>query len=203
MTTNMMKFQKVSFLFLSLAFGTFFLAACGDDDEPEEENVEEIITNATLTFTPTEGGTAITATATDPDGDGAGELTVDGPINLAANTAYTMTIDLLNGLENESISEEVEEEADEHMFFFAWQDGAFSNPVGNGNVDNRVDIVNYLDNDDNQLPLGLMTSWITGDAVSGGTFRVILKHQPDIKTATSTANDGESDMDITWTLNVQ
>lgn len=192
-----------SYLLLAgFAFTSMFLTSCNDDEEPEEEDVEEVITDVTLTFTPDGGGTAITATATDPDGEGAQGLAVDGPVNLAANTTYTLTIDLQNSIENESITEEIEEEDDEHMFFFSFTDGAFSNPAGNGNVDNRSDAVNYEDEDGGGLPLGLETTWTTGDA-SNGTFRVILKHQPDIKTATSTANDGESDIDISWTLNIQ
>lgn len=190
-------------LLLGFVFTSLFLTSCGDDDEPEEEEVEEVITDVTLTFTPVGGGAAITATATDPDGEGAQGLAVDGPVNLAANTMYTLTIDLRNSIENESITEEIEEEDDEHMFFFSWTDGAFSSPMGNGNVDNRADAVNYADEDSGMLPLGLETTWTTGDA-SSGSFRVILKHQPEgIKTATSTANDGESDIDISWTLNIQ
>lgn len=195
--------SKRSSLFLLglLTFSAFFLASCGDDDEPDAENVEEIITDVTLTFTPAGGGTAITATAIDPDGEGVQGL-MSGPVNLAANTTYTLTLNLENKLENESISEEVEEEADEHMFFFGWAEGAFTDPTGNGNIDNRTDDMNYSDSDDDGLPLGLETSWTTAGA-SEGSFRIILKHQPDIKSATSTANDGESDLDITWTLNIQ
>jgi len=197
-----MKLKNSIILMCALLSTAVFLNSCGDDDGPEEENVEEIITDVTLTFTPEGGGTAITATAVDPDGEGAQELAVSGPVNLSANTTYTLTLDLQNSLEMESISDEVREEADEHMFFFAWTDGAFSDPAGNGNADNRADAVNYEDMDGGNLPLGLTTSWTTGDA-SNGTFRVVLKHQPDIKSATSTVNDGESDIDITWTLNVQ
>ena len=194
-------FKNSFFLLAGLTCGTFLLSSCGDD-EPEAENVEEIITDATLTFTPEGGGAQVTATAVDPDGEGVQGLQVSGPIQLAANTTYTLTIDLVNGLENESISEEVEEEADEHMLFFGFSNNLFLDPLGNGNVDNRSDDVNYNDADSNNLPLGLETSWTTGDTGSG-TFRVILKHQPDIKTVTSSSEDGESDMDITWTLNIQ
>ena len=37
--------------------------------------------------------------------------------------------------------------------------------------------------------------------MSGGTFRTVLKHQPDIKTAVSGVSDGGTDLDITWTVN--
>jgi len=197
--------MKKSILFLSaLMMGSILLYSCEDDDVPPEENEEEVITDVTLTFTPDGGGDAITALAEDPDGEGPDDLEVLGPIELAANTTYTLTIDLLNDIEGESITEEVEEEDEEHMFFFGWTDGIFSDPTGDGNIGagNRADAVNYVDTDDDGNPLGLETTWTTGDAATG-TFRVILKHQPDIKTDTSDSTDGETDTDLTWDITIQ
>jgi hypothetical protein len=184
-----------------------FLASCNDDDEPTKEDTPELITNATLTFTPAGGGGAITATATDPDGEGVQDITIDGPINLAANTSYTLTIELRNELADPNdaaynITEEVQEEGDEHMFFFSWTGNVFSDPGGNGNIDNRADAVNYNDEDGNGHPLGVSTSWTTSTA-SSGNFRVVLKHQPDLKTATSASTAGETDLDIEFDINVQ
>ena len=154
-----------------IVLGMAFLSACGDD-EPEVENVEEVITNVTLTFTPADGGTAVTATATDPDGEGSQGLAVDGAITLAAGTSYTLSVELFNSIENEDITEEIMEEDDEHQFFFAWTAGSFATPMGDGNIDTASDPVSYNDTDDNSLPVGLSTNWITGDAVSGSSFRV-------------------------------
>src|SRR5688572_1461964 len=64
------------------------LSSCDDDDEPKKEDVPELITKATLTFTPVIGGSAVVATASDPDGDGVQDIQVDGPINLTANSSY-------------------------------------------------------------------------------------------------------------------
>ena len=36
-----------------------------------------------------------------------------------------------------------------------------------------------------------------------GSFNVVLKHQPGVKSATSTANDGGTDVDITFDISVQ
>ncbi len=186
---------------------------CADDDVPPEENEEETITDITLTFTPTTGAPVI-ATWKDADGEGAGDPVLT-PIILAANTTYTLIINLVNAIdpdEPENITEEVEEEAKEHMFFFGWTGGLFSDPTGDGNLGagNRADPVNYEDDDDDAsdpddvaLPLGLETNWTTGDATTGGTFRVVLKHQPDIKLTTSDSTDGESDVDISWAITVQ
>jgi len=198
------RMKKMNYLLgLGLLLGITTLAGCTDNEAPEIENEEEIITDVTLTFIPDGGGTAIVAAAQDPDGEGVGELAIVSDIVLAANTSYTLTLDLENSIAGESIAEEVEEEADEHMFFFGWTAGLFTDPTGDGNIgaNNRADPVNYEDVDDNGEPLGLETTWTTGDATTG-TFRVILKHQPDIKSAASTSNDGESDIDITWGITI-
>lgn len=197
--------KKAFIMSSAIAFASMF-AACSDDD-PKKENTPELITKATLTFTPTGGGTAVIATATDPDGEGVQDLTVDGPIELATGTSYTLAITLINGLadpgdDEYNITAEVEEEGHEHMFFFGWTNNVFSNPAGNGNIDARADAVNYNDEDDNGLPIGLSTSWTSATSAASGTFTVMLKHQPDLKSETSTSSTGESDLDITFTINV-
>jgi len=88
--------------------------------------------------------------------------------------------------------------------FFSFTDNAFSNPTGDGNIDNASDVINYNDVDGNNNPLGLSTTWITGaSAVSAGTFTVRLQHQPDVKTATSGANDGDTDFELQFVMNIQ
>jgi Trk K+ transport system NAD-binding subunit len=175
-----------------------------DPNAPPCENEEEIITDVVLTFTPVDGGTPITATAQDPDGEGPLDLEIINDIELVESTEYTMTMTLTNSVEGEDITEEIMEEDDEHMFFFAFTDEVFTSPAGDGNVDNRPDPVNYNDFDENNLPVGLSTNWETecGEEVTTGTFRVILKHQPGIKSATTTVDDGGTDVDLTWTVNV-
>lgn len=184
-----------------------FVNACSDDIEPVREDMPELITKVTFTFTPDGGGTTVIAAASDPDGEGVQDLTIDGPINLEANTTYTLTIGLFNELAGPGsaeyyISDEVEEEGDEHLLFFAWTNNVFSDPDGNGNIDNRADAVNYNDEDVNGLPLGLSTTWTTSTTASG-KFRVVLKHQPELKSETSTVDEGETDLDIEFDINIQ
>jgi hypothetical protein len=198
--------KTLRFICLLLVAGSLlFLSGCKKDD-PKPENIPEAITKATLSFTPA-GGAPVIVTATDPDGDGPLPRTLSGPINLVKNVSYTLKITLINELAKPTdpeydIAAEVEEEADEHIFFFAWTNNTFSNPTGNGNVDNRSDAVNYVDRDTKGLPLGLETSWTTINATGSGTFQVMLKHQPDLKSATSKSTDGESDLDLTFNLTV-
>lgn len=182
-------------------------AGCSKDD-PKKEDTPELITTAALIFTPTGGGSAVVVSATDPDGEGVQDIAVDGPIDLAANTQYVLTIDLVNALvpddqPGHSVTDEVVEEGQEHMFFFGWSGSVFQTPTGDGNIDNRADEVDYIDLDAGGLPLGILTTWTSASAAGSGTFRVILKHQPGSKTATSGSSVGETDLDLTFTINVQ
>jgi len=184
----------------------------GCDDDPAKENTPELITQVKLTFTPLTTGSTVVVTATDPDGAGPQSLVVDGPIMLTQSTTYDLSIELINGLLNPSddgydITAEVEEEADEHQFFFRFSDGVFSSPTGTGNIKDNASTptgpINYQDADVNGKPLGLVTRWVTDNVeVSGKSFRIVLKHQPGIKSATSTSLDGETDLDITFELTV-
>lgn len=182
------------------------LSGCSKDD-PQKEDTPELITKATLTFTPTGGGTALVVSATDPDGEGVQNIAVDGPIDLAAGTQYVLTIDLINALvavgqPGYSITDEVEEEGQEHLFFFGWTSGVFQTPTGDGNIDHRADEVDYVDLDAGGLPIGLITTWTSAAATTSGTFRIILKHQPGTKTPTSDSSTGETDLDLTFTVNI-
>lgn len=199
-----MNYKK--FLFIP-AFALFFIG-CKDND-PVKEDVPELITKVTLTFS-SGSGEPIVVTATDPDGEGIQSIKTDGAIRLLKGVNYTLNIELVNGLADPSsdaynVTNEVESEGIEHMFFFAWTKDAFAAPTGNGNIDNRNDPVDYSESVDAKgLPLGLKTKWTASDvAVDGATFRVVLKHQPDLKSATSTSSDGETDVDLTFDLSVQ
>jgi hypothetical protein len=204
---NFIKINKLFFQFSAVALVSVFFAGC-DPDDPEKEDTPELITKVTLTFTPEGGGMAVIATATDPDGLGVQPLVINGPIELEKNKTYTLNISLLNELAASTapeynITAEVEEEGDEHMFFFSWTNSVFSNPDGNGNVDNRADPVNYEDEDVNGLPLGLQTLWHSADVASSGDFRIMLKHQPELKSATSDSEAGDTDVDVIFDIEIK
>lgn len=204
MRNSMIDLNKLP-LFVVLVLGSLVWSC--DEDEPEKEDTPELITKITLTFTPVGGGSPVVVTATDPDNIGSQDIVADGPISLKPNTTYSLGITLINGLadpadEDYNITNEVLEEADEHMFFFAWT-GGFNNPEGDGNIDNRADVVRYGDADENGLPLGLTTTWTTVGAVTTAkSFTILLKHQPDLKSATSTSQDGETDVNLEFDLEI-
>jgi hypothetical protein len=197
---------KFPFIYLIVASMFVSLFSSCDDNEPTKEDTPELITKATLTFTPQGGGTAVTAIATDPDGEGVQNLITTGPIDLLANTTYSLSITLINELADPTdaeydITEEVKEEGDEHMLFFSWTNNVFNNPAGNGNIDSRTDLINYSDEDTNGQPIGLESSWTTAGP-SSGKFRVVLKHQPGLKTATSGSTEGETDLVLEFDITV-
>lgn len=199
---NRLKRKMRSIWFVPLlAAGMLLQVGCKDEDLPPLENPEESIDKIILIFSPTEGA-PIQVNAVDPDGEGSQNMVASSDIVLKANTDYELFITFENTVTGEKISDEVSDESDEHMLFFEFTNDLFESPSGNGNMDNRADQVNYLDKDANNLPLGLITGWVTGDAKSG-TFRFVLKHQPDIKSATSGSTDGASDIDFTWNLVIE
>lgn len=176
---------------LFLFLGAISLMTACDDDAPEAENESETITTLGLTFVPQNGGTPLAFTAKDADGAGSGSIVIDN-ISLSANMTYTVAASLLNELESpaENITVEVFEEADEHRIFYEVAPASLLT-------------VTTTDQDSNNLPLGLATTWVTGEAGTG-TVTITLKHQPDgIKTATSTINDGETDVTVTFPVTVQ
>lgn len=196
-TQNHLVTRWLSRLFLgSFLLATLLLVSCGDDPEPANE--EELITTLTLTLTPTltpTGGDPITMTFKDLDGDGAGVpqyiySTGGDAAVLSASTTYTAEITLLNESVNpaENITEEIEEEADEHLFCFTVGGGA--------NID-----YSYADEDDNGLDVGLTTIWETG-AASTGTITIVLRHQPGTKTG-ACPGSGETDIEVTFNVAIQ
>lgn len=190
------------------AFAVLLLGLSGCSDDPVQENVPEMITRVTLTFTPVSGGAGtVVVTATDPDGDGPQDLVADHAIELTEGVEYDLAITLFNGLLSPGspgydLTEEIEEEGDEHQFFFGFSDGAFSSPTGKGNIAPSTGTINYRDEDANGLPIGLLTRWTAGPVQSNKNFRIVLKHLPGIKSESVTSEDGETDMDVSFVLNI-
>ncbi len=197
---------------LPLLAGIIFVIQACKNEDPQPENIPELITKVVLSFSPEGGGTILKVTATDPDGGGVQDMVVDGPINLLKNTQYTLSLELINELylpgdDDYNITAAVEEEGEEHQFFFSFSEGTFFSPVGIGNIkENETSTsgsINYSDADSSGLPIGIITSWTTANSISSDkSFRIILKHQPELKSSTSSSLDGESDIDITFVLNV-
>jgi len=201
--------QILNFRFIAILFAALTIVSCSEDDDaaPAEENEVEVITFVQLVFTNTADPTdVVVSTAVDNDGLGINDLTPVDAIRLSPDTEYTLSFVIENRLDPndiEDIGEEIEEEDNEHQIFFSFTNDIFANPAGNGNIDNAADPVNYNDQDENGNPVGLSTTWTTTNATStSNSFTVRLQHQPDIKTGTTGANDGDTDFNLEFTLNI-
>lgn len=209
-----MNYLKKYSVYALLLTGVLFTSCKKDDDEvaPETENEEEVITDVKLIFTnDSDANDVVEARAQDPDGEGVEELVVLDEINLDSTKTYTLTFEIMNNLDPddpEDIGEEIKEEDDEHQLFFSFSDDVFNSPKGNGNIDNASDPIVYNDTDGKGNPVGLSTTWnprvpdVLGE-VFKGTFTVRLQHQPDVKTATSGADDGDTDFELEFVLNIK
>ena len=179
----------MKFLKYALLASTLIFASCSDDeDTPDPVNEEEVIT--TLNVILDSGDSEVTLSYQDLSGDGSSVISnVSG--QLLPNTVYMGYITLLNETEEpaEDITLEVEEEDDEHQFFYT---------VGSG-LDVATEYANF-DGDGN--PLGTMFVLNVGSASSGGlTFT--LRHEPN-KPNTGLENAGGStDIEVTFDVTVE
>lgn len=179
---------------LCFAFATMLLlSGCGNDDaDPSIVNQEELITTIRLNFS--EGDNTFSAEWKDLDGDGAMAPVVDD-IGLESGKTYNVVVEILNESKTpaEDITDEIEEEAEEHQFFFS--------------VANGVDLnIQYNDEDGNGNPVGLRNIF-TAEEPGTGTLTVILKHEPDktaegVSAGDPTNSGGETDIETTPSFNI-
>lgn len=192
----MNNFKNISFLTL---LGVLALFSCKKeddvlDDHHDEDHEEEVITTLNYTLISENGEDTVLFKFSDADGNGGNNPVITSD-RLLANTIYSGTLELLNESESpaHNITEEIQEEADEHQFFF--------------DVNNASAAVTYADKDVNDLPIGLLTNLVT-DSISTGTLTVILRHQPN-KSAAGVSNGditnagGETDIEVNFAINVE
>jgi hypothetical protein len=175
--------------FLVLVLISLLSFSSCDRKDPEPVNEEEVITTVEVTLTPVGGGAPVTLKFLDEDGEQGSitpVITVSGP--LQASTRYGATIRFLNETSSptEDISAEVEEEGNDHLICF--------DPSQNI-------VITYGDMDDNGLPLGLTTSWLTGNP-GDGEVSISLRHQAGTKTG-DCPGPGETDVEVTFNLTIE
>lgn len=170
---------------------TSLLSGCGkeEDDDAEHSHEVELITTLRLNFNAVNGGEPRSFNFQDLDGPGGNEPNTD-TIELSANTNYNLTTEVLNESETpiEDTTIEIEEEAEEHQFFFEVSEGL--------NMTHA-----YNDTDANNDPIGLVNT-VSTTTTSTGTMTVTLKHQPDnIKDGLITT--GETDIEVSFPVVIQ
>lgn len=192
-----MKKQFKRLAFASILVVATFAGCKKDKDEPiptppPPVNESEVMTTFRLTFVDSAGiAPTVTAQFRDPDGDGGNPAVQFDTIKLLPNKTYLASVLILDETKNpaDTISNEVKEEANDHLFFYT---------VGTG----LNEIITILDFDTHPtpLPLGIQTKWKTG-VISTGTTKIVLRHQPGVKDGTY--SPGETDIDITFHTRIQ
>lgn len=189
--------MKKIILYIPLLILSIIFTGCSDDNPPAPVNEEELITTMIVTLSPSSGGTDITLKYTDMDGNGNDDPTIDISGNLTAGAIYNCSIELLdesdaNDVEN--ITEEVQEEANEHQFFYI---------IGTG-----LDVTTtYDDEDGNGNPIGIEFK-LTANSSSSGDLSFTLRHKPN-KSATGVASGditnagGDTDITATFPISVE
>lgn len=165
------------------------LAACKKDDEDDHQDENELITTVKLTLKNNQNSADSTvAIWKDLDGEGGKNPVID-TLKLKANTVYVGKIQLLDESKNpaDNITEEVAEEAVEHLF-------VYKPSTGLGLTVERTD------KDSKNLPIGIATKFTT-TAEATGSVEVILRHQPGTKDGTEAP--GSSDVDVFFPTKIQ
>lgn len=172
----------------------FSFSSCSKDDDnvtPEEENENEVITKVELHFKDTEGGEESVFTWSDPDGEGGANPVIQDVV-LDAGKTYAVNIKLLDEVNDEDVTEEIEEEALDHRFYYMPSEGSEI-------------IVSDLDKDPQGVTLGLNGKWTAGSAADG-SIHIVLRHYAEGgKKESDTVTDSKSstDADITFKTKVQ
>ena len=176
------------------------LTACDSDDPGGGDGAgpEELITSVVITLTPQGGGSAVRLTATDENGDGVGvEYGARGV--LAAGTTYSGTITLRDEPNNVDVNEDVEDEAEAHLFAY----GSSVSGVTVAITDTESD---YTDDNNNggDYAVGLTFDVVVGAGASGtGTLSATLYHFDDGPKTSSTATSDDTDIELAFPISVQ
>ncbi|MCC9168469.1 hypothetical protein [Pontibacter harenae] len=167
-----------SYLPALLMGSLLFSTACKDDDDPTPPVETEMITTVQLNLMNEEKGLSAVASWRDLEGDGNPDTQA---LTLKPNVTYTGTITFLDENKNpvENITEEIEEEAEDHQVFYSSTAPGLT--------------ITATDQDANQRPVGLEYTLVTTSEGSGN-IRIVLKHQPGTKNGN--INTGDTDVDV-------
>lgn len=173
-----------------------FNSCSNDDNNSQPVNEEELITTITLTLTPADGGTPVILTSRDLDGDGPDAPVITSSGSLVASSVYNGTVSLLNELTDpiDNISLEVQEEGDEHQFFYSVNGGL-------------TGLFTYADADINGDPVGLSFTFTPSANAQSGNLSIILRHEPNkggelVASGDITNAGGETDVQVIFPVSV-
>ncbi|MEB2778064.1 hypothetical protein SYJ56_22315 [Algoriphagus sp. D3-2-R+10] len=190
---------------IALAVVSFAFSSC-DSEDPVPENDGELITDVTLTFQEIDEsgnavGSAFDFTASDSEGIEIGSAPDVETVTLTKGKTYQMSIEVYNSIAEEDITEEIQEESDEHQFYF----------LGSAFVGSPI--MSYEYDDEGGISLGLK-GIVTVDenpVSNNANMQILLRHDLD-KNFPGASNPnfveyaqagGESDLDITFPVVVE
>ncbi|PEN14441.1 hypothetical protein CRI94_05290 [Longibacter salinarum] len=205
MPTNFLSLLR-PVLTVVLAIGLF--TACDSNEPSDNAGEQEVISNVTLSFDDPATTTAPDVTAEAVFGSG-GDLQSVEPIPLTNGISYDVSIELRDRFNDEDITAEIEEEDEEHRFFYRVEDAESGGSPVNGILD-----ISGLDADANGDDLGLTFAAETLSATSGTVYlRVKLRHYEENATLPEDKRNDtieapeepeivENDVDFTYPLTV-
>ncbi len=176
------------------------LTACDKPADDDDAGEQEFITKVTIRLEEQGSQNVVNIVWNDPNGDGIGDFT--GTANIKSNRTYKGSIELLNELttdpDERNVTKEIEEEADEHQFFYT-----FSNNLA------QFAVVTITDRDSRGLPVGLKFDLVTatlpgGTASLTGSMNIVLSHYTTItKTGTNPGNEEDVNISAPVTISTQ
>ena len=173
--------------------GSLALTACSSG-EPSDGDEQELITQVTLTLTPDGGGAPLTVRA-DFESDGTNPTFTPASLALTPGTSYTGTIELRDTFNNGDITEEIEGEAEEHLFRYAFAPPAAATVTI---TDKESDYTSENANG-GDYAVGLRFRVVVSPTASGtGTMNAVLYHFDEAPKTSSTATSDEIDVDVTF-----
>ncbi len=196
----MKNLRKLPIYLVSL--GVLGFAACESED-PVIENDGEVITDVTLNFQELDEagepvGLSFAFSASDDEGIEVGESPTIQTVNLETGKTYEMTITVFNSIENEDITDEILEEADEHQFYFLGSAFVGSAPLTYTYADDSGELIGVKGN----------VAVAQSPGFNSAQMRIVLRHDLD-KNYPGASNPnfetfveagGETDLDISFPL---
>ncbi|MDT0294080.1 hypothetical protein ACFQ3R_06140 [Mesonia ostreae] len=186
--------RNLKFIALSIVTSAFIASCSSDDSAPQIINQEEVITDVSLSFINESGGVSIYS-YTDPQYRA--EDYVAPVISLESGKTYQVEANfynISNPEEPELLTEEIQEERDDHFLTYAFTEI---------NVDlSRTD--GPLSTDTNGIQIGLSTQWQVGEP-GDGTLTLRLIHQATEKITTPAEGSftgGETDAQVSFEVEV-
>lgn len=170
------------------------VAGCEDGDvtAPPDDHEHEAITTVLLKVAnKTDASDTATVRFLDADGDGGLAPVLPGRLSLRSGATYSASLRFLDQSNPSDVHDLNEEigggEADDHRVFWVSKRGSVAATI--------------TDKDPGGLLLGLEADLVVSGS-GADTLRVVLRHLPGIKTASSTITDGETDADIDFPVTI-